>query len=46
MWVAVTGPVGFMCILKMDGAGVRRAGCRAAYWGEGASAYRPPSSSS
>lgn len=37
MWVAVTGPVRFMCISKMDGAGVRAGGARSG----GASAYRP-----
>lgn len=41
MWVAVTGPVRFMCISKMDGAGagVRAGGGAGRGWG--ASAYRP-----
>lgn len=42
MWVAVTGPVGFMCISKMDGAGVRRGGVQGGVLGGGGERIPPP----
>lgn len=42
MWVAVMGPVRFMCISKMDGASVRRGGVQGGVLGGGGRAHTAP----